>query len=206
MKKTMMSMLIIIIILAIIFGIKVINSNKTSNAKYSRADVITLIENGKNYNNYYCEYTKLDEHIIRKIKDNKMVVISNNMTVYTNYETNKQTIIQNNIAIVSNLSNSKLSSLNKTYFADIDLINDSNYNYKYIKEENINGIDCIKIELTSDSIKYEIWISTSSGLPTKMIYSTSASNVSTDFNLKLDCVTDSDVETPNLNNYTVKEM
>ena len=212
MKKTVIVLISIIAICAIILGIKVTNNNKNNESKYSRYDIIKLIENAKNYNNYYCEYNNLGENTIRKIKDNKMVVINDDRTVYIDYDSNKQTIIKNteNVAIVSSLDSSKLVSINKIYFQEgIDVLNDyDNYEYKFMKEEDINGFQCIKIKLTSQTINYDIWLDTKSGLVTKMICSKTEEDnkISIDYDLKLDIITDKDVETPKLNNYKVTEM
>lgn len=210
MKKFVISMLVLIMILAIILGFKIMNNGENSN-QYSRADVIALIKKGEDYDNYYCEYTKLGENTIRKIKGNKMVVASDDMTIYIDYDSNKQTVLRNtgNIALVSSLDSSKLSKMNKIYFQEcIDVLNDfENYEYKFIKKEKINEFECIKIALTSESISYEIWIDISSGLVTKMSCNNKEnSNITLEYNLKLNSITDEEVKTPDLSKYNVTEV
>ena len=81
------------------------------------------------------------------------------------------------------------------------------YNYKYLGKENIDNYNCIKVELTSKEITYNIWIDISSGLVTKTYYYSPQINnpVTVEYNLQLDCVTDDEVKMPDLDNYTINE-
>ena len=172
MKKFIILIIAIILIFAIILGMKIINNKHENKYKYSRLDVINLIKTGKDYDNYYCEYNNLGEKTIRKLNKNKLVVIGNDMTIYADFDTNKQTIIQNtgNLAIVSNLDSSSLEKINKIYFQEcIDILNDyDKYKYEFIKKEKIKEFECIRINLTSETLEYGIWIDISSGLVTKI--------------------------------------
>lgn len=216
MKKAVILLLVIIIILVIVLALKITNNNSEDSNKYTRTDAITLIKKGENYNNYYCENTNFEQKIIRKIKDNKMVVVNDHLTIYIDYNSNKRTILKNteNIAIVSSLDSSKFTNIDKNYFQEcIDVLNDfENYEYKFIKEEKINEFDCIKIALTSKSIEsiydYEIWIDISSGLVTKTILYNNEmnSNMTKEYNLKLNSITDEEVTTPDLSNYNVTKV
>lgn len=200
-------LIIIIIILLVLIGI----SRTGNRTTYLREDVISLMKNGEEYDNYCCEYIKLGEKTIRKIKGNKMVVATDDMTVYIDYDINKQTVLKNteNIAIVSSLSSSKLIKMNKIYYQEcIDILNDfENYEYKFITTEKINEFKCIKIALSNESINYEIWVDISSGLVTKISCSNKEnSNVTIEYNLKLNSITDEDVKMPDLSKYKVTEL
>jgi len=85
-----------------------------------------------------------------------MVVVSDDMTIYIDYDSNKQTVLRNaeNIAIVSSLDSSKLIKMNKIYFQEcIEVLNDfENYEYKFIKKEKITVLYHKIISLSHISI------------------------------------------------------
>lgn len=66
---------------------------------------------------------------------------------------------------------------------------------------------CVKIKLTSNNTFYEYWIDLSSGLVAKMHQvNETGYEMTIDYDLKLDCVTDKEVTVPDLSNYKVEQL
>ena len=86
--------------------------------------------------------------------------------------------------------------------------------FKFKGREKINDFECIIVELTFDKDKgynynkRRILIDTKTGLVVKTVFYDVNDNIlyTVDYNLKLDSVSDSDVEIPNLNEFNITNI
>ena len=232
--KEISVLLIIVVILAAILGIKIytsndnqisIGENKTSveisednNKEYSREEIIKLMESGENCNNYYCSYNDGSYDIIRKYKDNKLIVEytenGNDNIAYHNYSKNEKIIINKNqkIALISTLDSSTTVPMEIIYYnLELDMLKDNTYMYKFLGKENYNNLDCITVNLdgnkNGNKLSYKIWIHEKTGLVAG--YSATSSNGDKEdrnYNLKIDYVTEKDVQKPDLSGYKTQNI
>ena len=162
--KVIHLLLIIILILAVLLGFKVINSNKetniikkedkikTNNEKIDLEEIKELINKSENIKNYYLT-TNADKDTEIKYKDGKFVFKKNNSKIFIDYNDNTDK------AIIITEDNKTATKINKENFAKIDTIKSSKENlyllinnYEKYKinengEEIFNGYKCISLKV-----------------------------------------------------------
>lgn len=205
----------------------------------TREEVISLLEKGKEYPNYYyspkdvgisgwIEETiipKLNKNVLtestteRYIKDNIVKTLIDGYVVkWENFNTDEQVIIaqENNerkLAFITDLSNydKELPTDNQIGF-DYSLITmEDVFNFEYMGKRNLNNRETIvvkvwnKNDLKLDSIIF--YIDKDTGLLMRRIDYAALGLIKFDCdrNVKLDCVSDEDVQKPNLDGYTIVE-
>lgn len=200
-------LLIIILILTIILGIKIYNTNKKP--EYSQEQINQILEKAQNLKNYKCTANINDEIFFDYIRnDNKLLIgypnFGSKNYSYRDYDESTELLYseEKKIAIKKQIDNTlKLSSSNLYLGIDTSQCN-------YLKKEQINGIDCIKVKSNANS-SYEtyIWISIESGL----IYKEYSKNIDTnekkiiEVDYEFNTVTDKDFEIFNFSNYQIIE-
>ena len=194
------------------------------------ADYLAFGTESEDIDNYICKYNNVGIDITKKYKNNieYMEYYSNeqgNVKSYLNFKENKNTVIseKEKIIIIQNNITSKNDILrsNKENFEKIANLSEK---YKYIGEETYNGNKCIVIEITytenlqgwyfqsnleennndkdnEDKIKNKIWITKENGVITKV--ENENKKMTLEYDYQFNCVTNEDVQVPNLSGYKV---
>ena len=199
----------------------------------SRDEVVELLEKGREYPNYYASPKNkgimgLIEKIFYKstnlkteiyVKDNiTKVVVDNKISLWEDYNTKEKINIMgeyNNkkYANISSLEDEigEISEENQKGF-DYSLISEEkefNTDFKYLGEKKENGKTIVIVKvwekdgLSIDSTKF--YIDKETGLIVKRVdyMMLGLFRINTNRNLKLDCVTDKDVEKPDLEGFII---
>ncbi len=201
-----------------------------TSTKMSKEEVIELLEKGKEYSNYYYSPENTISGIFRiedenkteiYVKDNiKKVVVKGNTLQWDNYNTNETITIMGeykgkNYASIGDLSSDSFQENSNSQMGfDYSLIADEehfNYNFKYLGKKEIDGRSTVLVKVwsknNSEMFATKFLIDEQTGLITKRIdytmYGILLTNMICDRNVKLDIVTDQDVERPDLSNYEI---
>jgi len=222
-KKKILIMLLITLI--VIFGVVaireiIINSEGKLDKSnpMNREEVISLLEKGKTYNNYYyCSNitdTKLKTEYY--IKDNIVVCyIDGELKSWTDLN-NKETIHiwdMGKEKLVATISSNINEIKHSQAGFDYSLIADTeNYDFEYLGEKDKNGRTTIVVKVSYKGAKADtrFYIDKETGLVvgrkdiTKTLFiSTYIGNC--DRNVRFDVVIDENVKKPDLNNYEVQD-
>lgn len=218
---------ILVILLVVYFIIIHFDGFLNKDNVMSRSEVISLLEKGKEYSNYYyCPtdkmlFSNIDEGLKTEIyvKDNiEKTYVNGEPFQWTNFETRENIMIMGEhngkkMAAIANLDNGNFE-INKDSQHGFDystLAREDIFNtdYEYLGEKEIDGRTTIivkvwnKDNLKINSTKY--YIDKETGLVIKRIdYMTlGLIKIISDRNIKMDTVTDADVERPNLDGYEI---
>lgn len=211
----LITLLNIIIIFFIIYHLII-------NNKYSRSYIRELLDKNKNCTNYIVETQELI------VETNE--ITTEKVTQYNNIS--KIEYLGNNVnSIIFNINNlkffeDKYNNIKQYVYSEnsteilgnrifIPYINDSNYNYKYIKNENFNNVGCIVVEFkntkpTTDTeilFTYKLWIDKNNGFVLKEEeYNNDKLYKITNYKVNINCVTDSDIVLPDIDQYEFFEV
>lgn len=226
--KIIKVLIIVIVILLIIFGIKV-SGIKIFKQKdeLSLEQIKEIIAKSENITNYTCKYNDGEQDLIRKYNKNKELVEKKEEKYYMDYGKNETVGIKEDKKIAFKtevLSNDIISQQRKS----LNELLDKTEEYKYIGEENYNGIDCIIIELknnfeelngwywnldiekTNKEYKNEkiinrIWIAKEEGVIIKNIVKIGEEEKSQEYEYEFNSVSDEEVKVPDLSGYKLIE-
>lgn len=225
--KEVKILVIIIIILAIIFGIKIsgVFENKEELTLEQVKEIIAKSENIKNYtykNNYN------GEEILRKYNNNKEYFEMNGNKYYTDYEKNEAIAIvkdSKKVLIMNTILKEEMKSLKESFY----LTAENAEEYNYIGEEIYKGKNCIVIELNrkyeeiegldwyfnksekeiinekykNQMIKNQIWIAKDEGVILKVVSKLGDEESVQEFEFEFNCVSDEEVQAPDLSGYEI---
>lgn len=191
----------------------------------TREEVISLLEKGKEYPNYYyCSTSKILFAPIDKnfkteyyIKDNiEKIIVNGQPHDWNNFETREYISTSEyngkKIALIGNLDteHSETKEVNQHGFDYSLLTNEDTFNtdFKYLGEKDINGRNTIVVKLCSKNnlnvnVRYYIDKETGLMMGRTDYIALGFIRVDCDRNVKLDIVTDKDVERPNLDGYEI---
>lgn len=214
----------LLLITLIYFTILHFNGILKKDNTMTREEVVTLLKKGEECSNYY--YSS-EEYILFKkvneikteyyIKDGVIKCVSNgNILRWENYNTDEVISIMGKNAGVSSLKSyynygDETVLYNQKGF-DYSIIADEktfNTNFEYLGEKQYNGRITILVQVwNKDNTKVNptiFYIDKDTGLIMKRIDYSAMGLIKLDCNrnVKLDVVTDKDVERPNLDNYEV---
>ena len=198
MKKEILIIGAIIVILVIVLGVKIImpKEEKVITTEQIKEKMLSFY----NYTNYTYEIMQEGEKTTKKVKDN--IIVTESEEIISWIDGNTDTLIAINKK-EKNYTTLKLDSTNKEAlykkdFLDMkSLINIYGDELYYINDENCNGRKCWLIQVGKDNTKY--WIDEETGFVLKYEYE---SGNGAEFNIKINNVTDKDVESPDLSRYT----
>ena len=218
--KEIKILILIIVILAIIFGIKVLGVFENKE-KMTLEQVKEIVSKSENVNNYMCKYKISEkEEVILKYRENKEKSSFNNTDIYTDYTTNEQIAIdeESKTAIVygkDKIETTETFLKNRTMMF-YDLL-ETVEEYNYIGEEIYNNYNCIVIEFKykyeSTTEKYDgqtvnikMWINKENGVimkrESKMLGTKEIEEIDYQFN----CVKEEDVKIPDISKYKITEI
>ncbi len=217
-------MAILIIALVIYYVAIHFDGFLNKNNPMTRSEVIELLEKGKEYPNYY--YTSESRWIFGSlnetktetyIKDNiEKVVVDGKIHSWSNYNTGEYIGITEELngkkhANVSNLDNFEINREGQRGF-DYSLISNEevfNTEFKYLGEKQLEGRDTILVKVWNrdwfeiDSTKF--YIDKETGLIIRRVDYNALGfiKIDCDRNVKMDVVTDEDIQKPDLEGYEI---
>ncbi len=215
---------ILIVLVAIYYVVIHFDGFLNKDNPMTREEVVELLEKGKEYPNYY--YSSEDRWIFGYITGNKTesykkdniekIVVSGELYRWTDYNNNENIIIigehdGKKYASVSNLDNFEENDESQSGF-DYSLIADEetfNTDFKYLGEKQVDGRDTIIVKVWNkdwvsvDSTKF--YIDKETGLIMRRIDYAALGfiRIDCDRNVKMDIVTDKDVQRPDLEGYEI---
>ena len=215
--KVIWILLLFIIVLGGIFLFKIINSKSS---KFSKSDLLYLIDSAENKNNYEVEYTTNNKTYNKKYLNKQLKVQSTEFgtIVYVDFNENKKTMINNEkkIAIIDKLS-PVADNFHENYLPNDlqEIIKDPNC--KIIKEEKLLDRNTVVLKYsgsqkiedwfsnTNETFNYtaQIWIDKETGFLLQTLLKSGSHQEKVTYNLKLNTVTAEDVTVPNISQYTV---
>ncbi len=233
---SILSLIVLIIIFIVGNYLHVRNVGKIDKTeKMTEEEIISLLEKGRENKNYYLEQISLnrfkeenesfynDAQTIYFAKDGVILSISNSAgKMYYNYNTNE------NITYINPSSTEEYKYAFITtvpnYPIGLEAVSNNNdYSYKYIGKQEINGKKYVVANLLIndekanlfDKILYKlfstrVFINADTGIIEKedafYIDRFVFEKFTIYYNVKLNCITDEDVEKPSLSGYVVRNM
>lgn len=227
-KKLIVTILLVLIILIIGYWVGIhIEIGLNKETKMSNLEIITLLNKGKDYSNYYMCPQEIN--ILGKTKNNNILVknytknnvvkeLKENEIRWYDYNTMEHITLTEmkgkKVAFVQTITEDELKEYKK-YKNDSIILNADYFNceFKYMgeKKENNREIIVVKVWEKNTILKsngeQRFFIDKKSGLVTKIInyYNLGFSKNITDMNLELDSVTDKDIEKPSIEGYEVMQ-
>lgn len=215
---------IILSILLIYFIVIHYNGFLNKSNTMNRAEVIEVLEKGKEYPNYYYSsqasiifWNLYEEKTEYYIKDNIVKCVNNGKLLsWTDYNNDEKISIwemdkEKKSASISSLENYEENNDSQRGF-DYSLISKEdvfNTNFEYMGERKYKGRNTILVKVwNKDSLKVNstiFYIDKDTGLIMRRIDYEALGFIKIDCNrnVKLDIVTDNDIERPNLENYEI---
>jgi len=198
-KIVRLVIVLIIIILIVILDINIFGSSE----KYSREDIIQLLEK-RDFSNIYVEMTANDSNTaIFRFKENIVIIGEGTIFSWFDFDNNERIDIDKdkNVAEITDLSNQVNSPDNIKYtIFDILIttqIKSEVFKYTYIKEEEYKGKLCIVYR----SGRSKIWIDKNTGFYVKIEVPELGNKM--EYDIKLNYLTDDDVKRPDLTGYEI---
>lgn len=215
---------ILIVLVAIYYVVIHFDGFLNKDNPMTREEVVELLEKGKEYPNYY--YASENSWIFGSlnetkteiyIKDNvEKIMVDGKLHRWIDYNTQENILIfEDNegkkYAGISNLDNFEENEESQRGF-DYSLISNEevfNTDFKYLGEKQVDGRDTIIVKVWNkdwvevDSTKF--YIDKETGLITRRIDYSALGFIKIDCNrnVKMDIVTDEDIERPNLDGYEI---
>ena len=234
-KKIILIFILIIVILGVIFIVKTINirsgnTQSIAKSKYSKSELIDLINSKTNKNNYEVEYETNGNKYKIKYLNRKMKFEASNgegkVLSYIDFENMVNTIINEENKIV--VKTRKI--LTNEYYMPDDIFQvleepdcrikgeekilnrDAivlNYNGKFKTGDQFffSADNSVNINNKIDELKYNIkfWVDKESGLLLQTVIKANNQEIKTVYNLKTNTVTEADVTEPDLSQYKITD-
>ena len=196
MKKGILALIAVILILALILGIKIItNMEKTS---YTTAQIKNKILSAYNYKNYTYKCIKDGVITTKKVMGN--VIVTEDADSYLWIDGASMYIFsidkKNNTYKVKDLNSTTKDLLYKKDFLDMkSLVNSYKDDLVYLRNENYNGRNCLRIRAGEND---QYLIDEETGFVLK--YEPEKGSIE-EFSIEIDNVTEDDVKLPDLSQY-----
>ena len=224
-KKILLAVVIIIILVIITLILReygILNpGNLDKSSTMSREEVVSLLDRGANYTNYYFSPEEIDTKDSSYgtfeiyIKDNVVVEYLNYaLFTWENYNTNESLNFfkendKNYVGISHEIEKIPYSQHGVDY-STIAEAERYGLTYKYLGEKDFDGRKAVLVEVknANSSIRFTIDKETGIILSRQDINRTffiTTQISTTNMNVKIDSVTDEDIARPNLTGYTIME-
>lgn len=195
MKKGILVLVAIILVLALILGIKIITSD---NKSYTPEAIKKKILSAYDYTNYTYEYMQDGEKTTKKVRGN--IIVTENDKTYSWVDGDAMSMVtidkEKNTYLMTSLNSSTKDLLYKKDFMDIkSLLNSYGNNLIYLADESFNGRNCLRIRAGEDT---EYLIEEETGFVLK--YEANDGTLA-EFNIEINNVTENDVKLPDLSKY-----
>lgn len=195
MKKGILVLVAIILVLALILGIKIITSD---NKSYTPEAIKKKILSAYDYTNYTYEYMQDGEKTTKKVRGN--IIVTENDKTYSWVDGDAMSMVtidkEKNTYLMTSLNSSTKDLLYKKDFMDIkSLLNSYGNDLIYLGDESFNGRNCLRIRAGEDT---EYLIEEETGFVLK--YEANDGTLA-EFNIEINNVTENDVKLPDLSKY-----
>ena len=195
MKKGILVLVAIILVLALILGIKIITSD---NKSYTPEAIKKKILSAYEYTNYTYEYMQDGEKTTKKVRGN--IIVTENDKTYSWVDGDAMSMVtidkEKNTYLMTSLNSSTKDLLYKKDFMDIkSLLNSYGNDLIYLGDESFNGRNCLRIRAGEDT---EYLIEEETGFVLK--YEANDGTLA-EFNIEINNVTENDVKLPDLSKY-----
>ena len=183
------SKLIVIFIICVVVIIGLICFKKDG---MTEEEIRTLIEKGTSYDNLYSLEETSNEKKERFLKDDILVIKTESMLVWKDFNTNEIITIKDNYALVQKDSRKFVK------YTMEDYLDESKYKIVYEKEDIFEGKDCVYVKVynINDEPIAMYTIDKETGLPEQ-------TEMSGNYTYSIGTVTDEDVKKPDLSKYNV---
>ena len=195
MKKGIWALIAIILVLALILGIKII---KTDKKDYTPEEIKKKILSAYDCTNYTYEYIQDGKKTTKKVRGNIIVTENENTYSWIDGEAMSMVTIdkEKNTYLMTSLNSSTKDLLYKKDFMDIkSLLNSYGNDLIYLGDESFNGRNCLRIRAGEDT---EYLIEEETGFVLK--YEANDGTLA-EFNIEINNVTENDVKLPDLSKY-----
>lgn len=205
MKKHIKIFLAILLICLVgVVNILIIKNNR----KLSIEEVKLLLDKGKDINNVYFEHTVIEtnskEYTMKKYwKDNIFVFEIEDTYQWINFDTNEWIYIDNTNDNITSNDTKNCNKFNDYSYYFKDLI-EKEYEYKYIKTDDIGNIKCHVVEIKKENVgKVKFWINCENGVVEKFEeYNSIGELTSTNiYKYTYNIVTDENIMRPDFSKY-----
>lgn len=195
MKKGIWALIAIILVLALILGIKII---KTEKKDYTPEKIKKKILSAYDCTNYTYEYIQDGEKTTKKVRGN--IIVTENDKTYSWVDGDAMSMVtidkEKNTYLMTSLNSSTKDLLYKKDFMDIkSLLNSYGNDLIYLGDESFNGRNCLRIRAGEDT---EYLIEEETGFVLK--YEANDGTLA-EFNIEINNVTENDVKLPDLSKY-----
>lgn len=195
MKKGILGLVTIILVLALILGMKIITSD---NKSYTPEAIRKKILSAYDYTNYTYEYIQDGEKTTKKVRGN--IIVTENDKTYSWIDGDAMSMVtidkEKNTYLMTSLNSTTKDLLYKKDFMDIkSLLNSYGNDLIYLGDESFNGRNCLRIRAGEDT---EYLIDEETGFVLK--YEASDGTLA-EFNIEINNVTENDVKLPDLSKY-----
>ncbi len=195
MKKGILGLVTIILVLALILGMKIITSD---NKSYTPEAIRKKILSAYDYTNYTYEYIQDGEKTTKKVRGN--IIVTENDKTYSWIDGDAMSMLtidkEKNTYLMTSLNSTTKDLLYKKDFIGIKAsINSYGNNLIYLGDESFNGRNCLRIRAGEDT---EYLIDEETGFVLK--YEASDGTLA-EFNIEINNVTENDVKLPDLSKY-----
>lgn len=228
--KAIKILIVIIIVLAIILGIKILRPKKSeTNKVLTIEEVKEIVAKSENIKNYTYKSNYNGEEILRKHNNNKECFELNGNKNYIDYEKNESIVIMANSKKALIMENTTIKEHIKNFNESFYFTAENSEEYKYIGEEEFKGKKCIVIELShkyeeiegldwyfnnseknninekykDEMIKNKIWIAKEEGVILKIVSSLGDEETVQEFDIEINCVSEEEVKVPDLSGYEI---
>lgn len=222
--KEIKILLLIIVILVGVLAIKIYTPERSKSLAMSKEEIMQLLQKGNTYDSYVLKYRNISDDVTKVVKGNIVITGSDLIRTWHNLETKEQITVNDNAKTANIFKNDSLNQTLSELPAQVGIMKIMNSitdsNITSVKTENYKGKDCIVVqcEANIDLENYEVvadkekatavelkfWIESATGLVIKQ-EGKNANRIknSTEFNIELNTVKDTEIEKPNLDGYQV---
>ena len=195
MKKGILGLVTIILVLALILGMKIITSD---NKSYTPEAIRKKILSAYDYTNYTYEYIQDGEKTTKKVRGN--IIVTENDKTYSWIDGDAMSMLtidkEKNTYLMTSLNSTTKDLLYKKDFIGIKAsINSYGNDLIYLGDESFNGRNCLRIRAGEDT---EYLIDEKTGFVLK--YEANDETLA-EFNIEINNVTEEDVKIPDLSKY-----
>lgn len=222
--KEIKILLLIIVILVGVLAIKIYTPERSKSLAMSKEEIMQLLQKGNTYESYVLKYRNISDEVTKIVKGNIVITGSDLIRTWHNLETKEQITVNDNAKTANIFKNDSLNQTLSELPAQVGMIKIMNSitdsNITSVKTENYKGKDCIVVqcEASIDLENYEVvadkeqatavelkfWVESATGLVIKQ-EGKNANRIknSTEFDIQLNTVKDTEIQEPNLEGYQV---